>query len=789
MVRHNNQLPDNLPQLQNLIKRDPDSYKDEFLQQLRHFKGILEVFSFSPDKFDKHLDALIMFLAQVAQCYPEDMKTFPQDLIDILREKNDVLDNEMRMTFCRALILLRNKNMVEPTPLLSLFFELLRSRDKALRAYLKTHIVTDIKNINAKHKNAKVNSALQNFMFDMLDDKKDSRAAKMSVDVMIELYHKKIWNDAKTVNVIALGCFSNHLKVKVTTLRFFIGKDEEESDSDSDSEPDVKEVMMANKVNKKSKKREKKLATIKKKSAKAQKKKNRAPSYSFSALHLIHDPQAMAEKLFKKLEKKNDKFEIKLITLDVISRLIGLHNLFVLNFYPYIQRFLLPRQREVTKLLQFIAQASHELVPPEYMTPVLKTIANNFIVERNSSDVMAIGLNAVREIVSRCPLAIDEDLLCDLTQYKRHRERSVMMAARSLIGLFRNTAPEMLAKKDRGRPTEENYALELPKYGDTSAKDFVPGAEVVLEEPAEAENSDDDWTDCSDDEDDSDGEWVDVNHSSDEEGVDMSQEDVEEGSDDEEMGSEVDSEDSDDDDEDGKEKVSKKKAVKADDEDKGSEGDSEDPDDDDEDGKEKKEGEKASKKKVAKASVLSTKKIPKDRKKLERKKRRAEEKRKALEKARALRKIEYTAERKAKAAEASSMRLFTDEDFKRMDATRARQRVTPKRGQVAGGKRPREEDDAGCELVRLGDIENIYKKRKNDKAARLASVREGQEDRETHGYQDRRQNPHCSKTNRENSKKKNFQMLKHKVHRKVKKSFREKQIAFRNHLTKLKRMN
>lgn len=29
MVRHNNQLPENLPQLQNLIKRDPESYKEE----------------------------------------------------------------------------------------------------------------------------------------------------------------------------------------------------------------------------------------------------------------------------------------------------------------------------------------------------------------------------------------------------------------------------------------------------------------------------------------------------------------------------------------------------------------------------------------------------------------------------------------------------------------------------------------------------------------------------------------------------------------------------------------
>jgi protein SDA1 len=46
---------------------------------------------------------------------------------------------------------------------------------------------------------------------------------------------------------------------------------------------------------------------------------------------------------------------------------------------------------EVTKLLQFIAQASHELVPPELLESILKTLADKFITERNSADVMAIG--------------------------------------------------------------------------------------------------------------------------------------------------------------------------------------------------------------------------------------------------------------------------------------------------------------------------------------------------------------------------------------------------------------
>ena len=65
MVRHNNQLPDNLPQLQNLIKRDSESYKDEFEQQYRHFLSSLEVFALNPGEENKSLDELVMFIAQV----------------------------------------------------------------------------------------------------------------------------------------------------------------------------------------------------------------------------------------------------------------------------------------------------------------------------------------------------------------------------------------------------------------------------------------------------------------------------------------------------------------------------------------------------------------------------------------------------------------------------------------------------------------------------------------------------------------------------------------------------
>ena len=104
---------------------------------------------------------------------------------------------------------------------------------------------------------------------------------------------------------------------------------------------------------------------------------------------------------------------------------------------------------EVTKMLLFVAQASHELVPPELLESVISTLMNNFVTERNSSDVMAVGLNAIREICSRCPLAMNSIFLKDLAMYKNYKDRSVMMAAKSLIHLFRHSLPSMLHKKDR----------------------------------------------------------------------------------------------------------------------------------------------------------------------------------------------------------------------------------------------------------------------------------------------------------------------------------------------------
>ncbi len=116
----------------------------------------------------------------------------------------------------------------------------------------------------------------------------------------------------------------------------------------------------------------------------------------FPAIDLVHDPQTFAEKLFKKLKNSHDRFEMRIMMMNLISRFIGHHKLIMLNFYSFLQRYLNSHQEHVTQMLACLVQSCHALVPPDEMIIIVKTIANNFVTERNSNETMAVGINTIR---------------------------------------------------------------------------------------------------------------------------------------------------------------------------------------------------------------------------------------------------------------------------------------------------------------------------------------------------------------------------------------------------------
>ena len=171
--------------------------------------------------------------------------------------------------------------------------------------------------------------------------------------------------------------------------------------------------------------------------------------------------------------------------LRLLSRLIGRHNLIILQFYPYILRYLNSHAKDkVGEIFAMIIEACHELVPPEEIKPVTEKIINNYVTEYCDNAHITIGINAIREILSRMPLALDAAQIEYLVQFNHFKKNaSVRMAGKSLVNFFRDVCPQLLPKKYIGRFTkiDESNKLENMVYGERRMVRGIDGVELLKE--------------------------------------------------------------------------------------------------------------------------------------------------------------------------------------------------------------------------------------------------------------------------------------------------------------------
>jgi protein SDA1 len=444
------------------LKRDPQSYRDDFNNQYQQYETLRDLFLQNPSSTDSGLVALkdlIEFISHVADRYPDLTSKFPEDLTQILLQHHEVLEYELRDKIVGSIVLLRNKDVIDSTVLLNTLFPILVSTpSKSLRQLLFTKILSDLRSSNAKATNHKLNRTIQTVLYNLLESDKESPKGVWAVKITRELWKRQIWTDARAVEVMRLAALSENEKVITGGVRFFLGgdKEREEAAEESDDDEDVDMARLRHQVgiNKKSKKNQRDLkkaaASVKKKD----KKKNAPHPLNFSALHLLHDPQGFAESLFSKHvqnSKAKLQLESKLLVLQLVSRLVGLHKLTVLSLYSFFLKHLTPRQASVTSYLACLAQATHNYVPPDVLEPLVQKIANEFVSEASASEVAAAGLNAIREICARQPLAMTDTLLQDLVQYRKSKDKGTMMAAKGLLSLYREVGADLLHKRDRGK--------------------------------------------------------------------------------------------------------------------------------------------------------------------------------------------------------------------------------------------------------------------------------------------------------------------------------------------------
>ncbi|KAL5492267.1 SDA1 [Sanghuangporus weigelae] len=528
-------LSSNLPQLQNLIKRDPAAYKEEFLQQWNHYRSVLSIFQANPVDQSEEFREMVTFISQVSACYPKETASFPLELSSLLLNYYAELNADMKKGLISNLIILRKKGVLTPVDLLKTLFPLLpRTSSSSLRSFIRKNILLEIRGANVQRTNLKLNRAVQAMLFRMVEQgadmdpvfdkgKKPVRSADVShhsgdealwaVFLTKDLWKKGIWNDAKSVAIISLGCFHPITKVQSAALHFFLDEDDDESSEEEDEGPDVKALQHRRTINKKTRSGNRKLdKSIKIASKRAKSKKVEALKANYVALQLLQDPQTFAEKLFDNLSRFDKRYTLdhKILIMQVMCRAMGTHKLCVLPFYTYLLKYLSVSQLRIPTILAALATSVHALTPPDVLTPVLRKIAHEFVHPGVGSEVVAAGLNAIREVCTRQPLAMEEDLLGDLVEYKKSKNKGVMAAARGLLHLYRQEMPSMLKRRERGKEAVMKGASIQPlAFGQEAQpnKAVIEGLDLLEEHIRKMKETEADGSDINDEESDDEDAW------------------------------------------------------------------------------------------------------------------------------------------------------------------------------------------------------------------------------------------------------------------------------------------
>jgi protein SDA1 len=431
-------------------------------------------------------------VAHVADCYHEFTASFPDELGNILTLHHASLESELREKIVGSLVLLRRKEIIDSTALLNILFPILvTTPSKTLRTLLYQKILSDLRTSNSKATNHKLNKSMQAQLFNLLTSDRASPKGLWAVKITRELWKRQIWTDAKAVEIMKEASLADNEKVIGGGVRFFLGGDKEREEledesSDEDGGIDIGKLKHQAGINKKTKKKAKALERAVEKVKKHEKKKNQPHALNFSALHLLHDPQGFAEKLFSKhLQNSKSKLNLeqKLLVLQLVSRLVGLHQLTIISLYSYFIKYLTPRQPSVTSFLASLAQATHKFVPPDVLEPLIQKIANEFVSEASASEVASAGLNAIREICVRQPMAMNDTLLQDLVMYRKSKDKGTMMAAKGLLSLYREANPDLLKKRDRGKAASmgiRSGAIKERRFGEEEAGE-IEGLELLEE--------------------------------------------------------------------------------------------------------------------------------------------------------------------------------------------------------------------------------------------------------------------------------------------------------------------
>lgn len=561
--------PTNYPQLQNLLRKDPLNYYDEFLQQERHFNSLLSLHlnntQDQPSMFAPHIPVitsissstssfspLVNFLAHTSGCYESKgghLSSFINQLIRLVKISIKSNDSTLCRSLILALIVARHKctNFDVVLLVIESFFEI----SSFIPDLVYNHLIQESKQLSKFPLIKKLFKEKITHILDFASSKTNTCSNTLFIlRIAIEMFNSNAWRDLEIVRLITGCCYdpsalSSNSKISLLAINFFLGNICKAESSDSslyDAQEALDSIKHSLQVSGKNRSKLRKEKKAKRKlvnskipdedlNSDGEEKKSNSLSINFIAMDLLSDPHDFCEKMDILVSAKDLSYEHRISSIRLQSLLISHHKLHIDSFYERILRYLKPTQKECTRILAYAANAIHSDIPLEevekcngfsIIQTLTSTIARNFVSEHCRPEVITVGLNTLREIATRLPVAIPKEVLEQILIFSTPKASSagiskasthnkgVLMAAKSLLSVYRSTAPLLLSPRLRGRPTQVSKTIERQDLTGQSESANENGSEesssdeveelISEEDISEIENSDNSISDCEEEE-------------------------------------------------------------------------------------------------------------------------------------------------------------------------------------------------------------------------------------------------------------------------------------------------
>ena len=461
-----------LPQYQDRVKRDKESYKEEFLKILKKFEEQFNIFLFNPSRKIKGFKELLMFFAHLSHLFKEETAFIPKGLCKIISENYLTIPHEVRLTIVDSLSIMCKSGILSLLEVIPLFFNLMRCQDKILRKRLTDYIISSLTKVNEKHKNVNINKNIQNFCEKLLEDS-NKKLARKTLNIIVNLYQKKIWNDSRTINMLAnIAVNAKDIKISSAACKFFLSEYDTEQ-GDSSDEEDLEELknkykLLGKGYSQKTKKRKAKLKQLMKSiERKEERNKKIKTNTNFLPIDQLNDPYTFAEKLFHLMSSfQSGNFSHKLIILRLLGRILGRHRLIINNFFNSMIPLIKAEQKDLNIILASIIEATHDQIPPIELESLIKKLFDFFISDVLPPKQITLGLHTLYGIMERCPYCINEEYFNICEELRNYKNKSVANAARAVCNLYKEHSDK--------KGIENGFG-----FGDAKNNDTIEGIELL----------------------------------------------------------------------------------------------------------------------------------------------------------------------------------------------------------------------------------------------------------------------------------------------------------------------